>query len=103
MEEIIKYFADVFITNLYDAKIDFYKNPQSLAELVIATKKETDELGRLFIQSVLQEMDTLLKELPKRKSLWNVEHKADARQVLTTLGRVTFTRTLYVSKNSNSD
>ncbi|QFJ55088.1 ISLre2 family transposase [Pseudobutyrivibrio xylanivorans] len=103
MEEIIKYFADVFITNLYDAKIDFYKNPQSLAELVIATKKETDELGRLFIQSVLQEMDTLLKELPKRKRLWNVEHKADARQVLTTLGRVTFTRALYVSKNTNSD
>ena len=75
MEEIIKYFADVFITNLYDAKIDFYKNPQSLAELVIATKKETDELGRLFIQSVLQEMDTLLKEFTFQRTQIQMRRK----------------------------
>ena len=67
MEEIIKYFADVLITNLYDAKIDFYKNPQSLAELVIATKKETDEQDKKECWTVRQKGMYIMQKLMNKR------------------------------------
>lgn len=98
METIISYLADYFIPKLIELREDYYKNPTSLAELTISTREETDKLGREFIQVMIQEMDALIKELPERKKKWVVEHKADERKLLTTLGRITFTRALYTSK-----
>ena len=98
MEDIISYLAEYFIPKLFELKLEYYKNPTSLADFAIATKEETDKLGREILQASIVEMDRLIKELPARKRKWVVEHKADGRQLLTTLGRISFSRVLYKSK-----
>lgn len=98
METIVRYLSEYFIQKLIELQLDYYKNPTGIADLAIATKIETDKLGREFIQALIQEMDTLIKELPARKRAWVVERKADERKLLTTLGKVAFTRALYTSK-----
>ena len=98
MEDIISYLAEYFIPKLFEMRLEYYKNPTSLADFAIATKEETDKLGREILQASIVEMDRLIKELPARKRKWVVEHKADGRQLLTTLGRISFSRVLYKSK-----
>ena len=98
MEDIINYLAEYFIPKLFEMRLEYYKNPTSLADFAIATKEETDKLGREILQASIVEMDRLIKELPARKRKWVVEHKADGRQLLTTLGRISFSRVLYKSK-----
>lgn len=98
METIINYLADYFIPKLIKLQMEYCKNPSSLADLAIATREETDKLGREFIKDMIQEIDTLIKELPARKKKWVVEHKADSRKILTTLGSITYNRVLYTSK-----
>lgn len=103
METIISYLADIFIPKLIELRKDYYKSPTGLADLTIATREETDKLGREFIKTMIQEMDALVKELPERKEKWVVERKADERKLLTTLGRITFTRALYTSKTERNE
>ena len=98
MEDIISYLVEYFIPKIFELKLEYYKNPTSLADFAIATKEETDRLGREVLQASLKEMDMLIKDLPARKRKWVVEHRADGRQVLTTLGRISFSRVLYKSK-----
>lgn len=99
MKEIIDYFAEEFIKNLIELRMDFYKEPENLAEFVMATKKETDELARRTVQAVIQEMDGLIKEMPSRKRHWVVEHKGDGKKLVTSVGEIVFKKTLYASKD----
>ena len=99
MEDIISYLAEYFIPKIFELKLEYYKNPTSLADFAIATKTETDKLGREILQLSIQEMDKLIKDLPTRKRKWVVDRKADGRQLLTTLGRISFSRVLYKSKS----
>ena len=90
--------AEEFIIKLNDRKNELYKEPKNLAEFVIATKKETDELARRFIQEVIQEMDDVIYQHPKRKEKWYVDHKEDEKKLLTSVGEVIYSKTLYKSK-----
>ena len=99
MQEIIRYFMEECIKNLEDVQVDFYKNPEMLAEFVLNIRKETDEIARRFLQMVLQDMDQQIKNLPKRKQNWIVEHKGDGKGLITSLGKITINKTLYTSKN----
>lgn len=103
MEKIISYFYEVFIPKIIDARLDFYKDKDHcLGDLVIATKEETDALGRKVLESILNEMDQLIKELPERKSKWYVERTSDNKCLTTTLGNINFTKTLYISKKETN-
>ncbi|SHJ69036.1 UPF0236 family protein, partial [Pseudobutyrivibrio xylanivorans] len=64
MEDIISYLAEYFIPKLLEMRLEYYKNPTSLADFAIATKEETDKLGREILQASIVEMDRLIKELP---------------------------------------
>ena len=47
MEEIISYFYEVFIPKIIDVRINFYKDEHHcVGDLALATKNETDKLGR---------------------------------------------------------
>ena len=48
MEDIISYLAEYFIPKLFEMRLEYYKNPTSLADFAIATKEVTDKLGRKF-------------------------------------------------------
>ena len=99
METIISYITEKFIQNLSDLTENFYQDPTKLSDFILSIRKETDELGRKFLESTIQELDEMIKQQPRRKKKWHVEHKADGRHLLTTLGMISFTRTLYTSKS----
>lgn len=98
MENIINYLAEIFIPKLIELQLEYYKNPTGISDLALATRAETDKLGREFLVMMIQEMNQIIKDLPARKRKWVVEHKADGRQLLTSLGWISFTRSLYTSK-----
>lgn len=104
MEEIISYFYEVFIPKIIDVRINFYKDEHHcVGDLALATKNETDKLGRKVLESFISELDMLIKELPERKRQWYVEHSADKKSLTTTLGEIVFTKTLYTSKTEVTD
>ena len=104
MEEIISYFYEVFIPKIIDVRINFYKDEHHcVGDLALATKNETDKLGRKGLECFISEMDLLIKELPERKRQWYVERSADKKSLTTTLGEIVFTKTLYTSKTELTD
>ena len=54
MEDIISYLEEYFIPKLFELKLEHYKNPTSLADFAMATKEETDKLGRVFLQASIK-------------------------------------------------
>ena len=104
MEEIIRYFYEVFIPKIVDVKLNFYKDKEHcLGDLAIATNDETDALGRKILECFVTEMDLLIKNLPERKWLWYVERNRETKTLTTTLGDIVFEKTLYTSKNEVDD
>jgi hypothetical protein len=98
MEEIIRYITEDFIKNLFGLEENLYKETDSLADFVLKTRKETDEIGRRFIQMVIQGMNDRIRNMSERKRMWVVERKRDCKRLTTTLGDVIFFKTLYQSK-----
>ena len=99
MDEIIHYISEEFIRNLLSQVEGFYDSPDKLAEFIINIRKETDELARQTIQTVVQELDSIIKTLPARKKKWYVERKDDGKKLMTSVGEISFQKTLYVSKD----
>ena len=100
MEEIIRYFCEEFINKIIDDRLNFYKDKtHNLGDLAIAVKNDTDEFGRKILETIVTEMDQLIKELPERKLYWYVEKCDEKKHLTTTLGDIVFTKTLYTSKN----
>ena len=83
MENIIRYFMHDCIKNLFNTKLELYKDTTDLADFVLNVQEEVQELERRFIQDTLQEMNQLIREMPERKKNWYVEHKGDPKKILT--------------------
>ena len=103
MQTIIDYMAEEFILKLNETRNNFYKNPKNLADFIISTRKETDELARRFIQSVIQETEEIIYQLPNRKKNWYVNQKDDNKKLLTSVGEVIYSKTLYESKTKRDE
>ena len=99
MEDIIRYFFDGVIKNFAEVYEDFYKDPKNLADYVLRTREITDNLAKLAVQLALQDMDDKIYNLPARKKNWYVERKGVGKGLITSLGKITIQKTLYVSKN----
>ena len=99
MEEIIRYITEDFTKNISKIRENFYETPENLAEFINGTRKETDEVARRIVQSAIQEMNDTIKGLDARKQKWYVEHKGDSKSLTTSVGEVTFKKTLYTSKD----
>lgn len=99
MEEIIRYFYEECIKKFIDLRIDLYKSPEDLAGFISATRKETDEIARRFVETVIQEMNDVIKDMTIRKNHWYVEHKYDDKKLITSVGDIELKKTLYVSKD----
>ena len=98
MQTIIDYMAGEFIKKLADLQLNFYRNPTEVAEFVLETRKETDELARRFVQEMIEEMDEIIKRMPERKKNWVVERSSDSKKMITSVGDIVFQKTLYESK-----
>ena len=98
MEKIIRYITEDFIKNLDRLMVDLYSDSKDLTDFILGTKKETDELGRRFVEMVIQEVNDKIYTMPVRKRNWYVERKSDPKRLTTSLGEVIIFKTLYTSK-----
>lgn len=98
---IIQYFGDVCIKKFMDLKLELYKHPDGFAQFVKGIEETVKNLGVRMVEETLEEMDGMIRESPKRKQDWHVEHH-DKKQLLTTLGNVNFTKTLYAHKSNRT-
>ena len=103
MKEIIQYFNEVCINELLKVSENLYRDPSKFAEYIEELKETLNKLGVEIIKETLEEMDMAIKNSVKRKMNWHVEKKDCEKDLITTLGTVSFMKTLYVSKEKNED
>ena len=99
MYNSIKYFEEECINRFEKLEDEFMKEPQKLAEYVLGLTDELHNLGLRMIQESLEEMNQMLRKSPKRLQHWVVESH-DIKQLITSLGTVTFEKTLFTNKET---
>lgn len=99
MYNSIKYFEEECINRFEKLENDFMKEPQKLAEYVLRLTDELHNLGLKMIQESLEEMNEMLRKSQKRLQHWVVESH-DTKQLITSLGTVTFKKTLFTNKET---
>ena len=95
----IKYFEEECINRFEKLEDDFMKEPGKLAEYVIGLTEELHNLGLRMIQESLEEMNGMLRKSQKRLQHWVVESH-ETKQLITSLGTVTFEKTLFTNKET---
>ena len=99
MVKSIKHFAEESIKNFEKLEDLFFQNPEQIAEYVIGITEELHKVGLLMIKESLETMNQMLKESGKRQVSWVVE-KDNEKELITSLGTVTFTKTLFTHKQT---
>lgn len=99
MVKSIKHFAEESIIIFEKLENDFFKHPEKMAEYVKGITKELHKVGILMIQESLEQMNQQLKDSGKRTTGWYVE-KDSPKQLVTSLGTVHFTKTLFKNRET---
>ena len=99
MIKSIKHFAEESINIFEKLEDDFFKHPEKMAEYVKGITKELHKAGILMIQESLEQMNQQLKDSGKRTTGWYVE-KDSQKQLVTSLGTVHFTKTLFMNRET---
>lgn len=100
MVKSIKHFAEESISIFENLEGEFFKHPKKMAEYVKGITEELHKVGLLMIQESLEQMNQQLKDSKKRLGKWVVE-KDSQKQLITSLGTVHFTKTLFTNKETN--
>lgn len=99
MVKSIKHFAEESISIFENLEDDFLKHPDKMAEYITGITKELHKVGLLMIQETLEQMNQQLKDSGKRTIGWYVE-KDQSKQLVTSLGTVHFTKTLFQNRET---
>ena len=97
----IRYFEDECIKKFEKLEDDFMREPLKMAEYVISLTEELHNLGLRMIQESLESMDQIIQKSPIRLKHWVVESH-ETKQLITSLGTVTFNKTLFTNKETNT-
>lgn len=95
----IKYFEEECINRFEELENEFLRNPTKIAEYTIGITNELHKLGLVMIKESLELMDQMLQKSPIRKKNWLVEAHS-TKQLITSLGTVTFKKTLFTNRNT---
>lgn len=95
----ISHFSDVSINVFDNLKERFLKDPKCFAEYITGLTDELRQIGLLEIKDTFEKMDDFLRNSGRRKTYWYIVKK-DPRTLTTTLGGLTFKRTLFKSKKT---
>ena len=95
----IRYFEENSIKRFEELENEFMKNPTCMAEYVMGIAEEGNRFLLRMIQETLESMNQMIIESPLRKRHWNIECHSE-KQLTTSVGDVTFTKTLFVNKES---
>ena len=97
MYNSIQQFLDFGIANIRETVKSFIEQGDDVANLVLGLQKDIFELGRNIVAEVLDGMDEHLRKSGCRKQQWEIIRKDNAN-VLTSFGRVDYSRTYFLSK-----
>lgn len=101
MEEIIQYFAENCINRFITAQSALFNEPQKFADFEKSILNAVHDLGKEIIKSTLEEIDQRFRDSPWRKEKWHIESR-DTKQLITTMGTVSYRKTLFTSKNEKT-
>lgn len=99
MVKSIKHFAEESISIFEKLENEFFQHPEKMAEYIRGITKELHKVGVLMIQESLEQMNQQLKDSGKRTTGWYVE-KDSPKQLVTSLGTVHFTKTLFRNRET---
>jgi len=97
----IKYFEEECINRFEKLENEFMKNPLQMAEYVLGLTAELHNLGLRMIQESLESMDQMIQKSPVRLKRWVVESHT-SKQLITSLGAVTFSKTLFTNREKGT-
>ncbi len=95
----IQLFAEKGIEKLYEIVERFMKDPADFARLTSELREETNRLELGIIKDTLELMDQKLRESPERKEKYDIVKK-DPRELITSLGAVSYKRTYFRDRSS---
>ena len=95
----IKHFEEKSIPVFEKLEEKFFRNPADIASYILGLTEELHKVGLLMVKESLESMNGMLKESGKRVKDWVVE-KDTQKQLLTSLGTVNYTKTLFTNKKS---
>lgn len=95
----IRYFEEECIKRFEKLEDNFMKEPLKMAEYVNGLTGELNNLGLRMIQESLESMDIMLQKSQIRLKHWVVESH-ELKQLITSLGTVSFHKTLFTNKET---
>lgn len=95
----ILYFEQFCIKNFEKLEDEFLKNPKNFAEYVFGITDLLCKFGTEMLRDTLETMDHMLCESTFRQKSWNIEAH-DTKTLITSLGEVTFEKTLFLNKQT---
>lgn len=99
MVKSIQYFSDISVGIFQNLQEKFYEDPTDIASFIYGISDELRKLGVMMVQETLEEIDQHLRRSGKRKRSWVIEKNCH-KKLVTSLGTVDFTKTLFTNKES---
>lgn len=99
MIKSIQQFEEKGIENIRKVIGNFVKDPKNHADFIYGITENVIQLGLNMIAETLSDMDNELRESGFRKRKWSIVKK-DQTTLLTSLGNVTYEKTLFINKET---
>lgn len=99
MDTIIQHVNEVSIKAFVELQKEFFKNPKDFASYVYGISAELQKIGLMIIRESLEDMDRMYRESGLCREKWVINRK-DAKQLVTSLGTVDFSKTLFRNKST---
>ena len=99
MNNSILHFNEFGVKNLEKVMGNFSEDITKVAEMVKGVTENVVNLGLSIIAEELEEYDEWLRKSSKRKEEWQIV-KRDETTLLTSLGSVTYKKTLFINKKT---
>ena len=99
MNNSIQRFNQEGVKSLSDLFLNYSNNPSKLAEMIYGVTEEVHRLGRDLIKEEWEFYDEVLRKHKEYRNGWSIVKKDEVSRK-TTLGLITYSRTLFINKET---
>ena len=99
MIKSIQHFEEISINIFEKLQNELFRNPKDFATYAYGLTEELHHLGLLIMQETLETMNKMICDSTKRQQKWTIE-KHSTKQLITSLGTVTYKKTLFTNKET---
>lgn len=99
MIKSIQHFEEFGIKKLEKVIEIFLQDPKDFASLVYGVQENVIQLGLNIIKETLEDSDEMIRNSVKRRQNWHIVKK-DEKKLITSLGTVSFKKTLFKNKTT---